>query len=130
MLIQFYITILYSLLPDLGVGLETEPVRQRTVLLLGLAKLDLGDERLLRRLQLKGKKKVRLPFQSVTYPSIHNPSIALFSSHDTYHFDRRCMREKEELLVCKFTLLHITFFAEANDLGGGDIVLGPAIPGT
>jgi hypothetical protein len=37
-------------LPDLGVSLKTEPVRQRTVLLLGLAKLDLGDETLLRRL--------------------------------------------------------------------------------
>jgi hypothetical protein len=31
-------------LPDLGVRLETEPVGQRTVLLLSLAKLDLGDE--------------------------------------------------------------------------------------
>jgi peptidase E len=40
----------FCFLPDLGVSLETEPVRQRTVLLLGLAELDLGDERLLRRL--------------------------------------------------------------------------------
>ena len=33
-----------SNLPNLGVSLKTEPVRQRTVLLLGLAELNLGDE--------------------------------------------------------------------------------------
>ena len=41
---------IFMVLPNLGVSLKTEPVRQRTVLLLGLAKLDLGNERLLRRL--------------------------------------------------------------------------------
>jgi hypothetical protein len=34
----------YSVLPNLGVGLETEPVGQGTVLLLSLSKLNLGDE--------------------------------------------------------------------------------------